>query len=142
MKGLQGQFRGTFLDVIESMRNQKSIAAITTLIALALMLIPASAAGQTPEEMAVKVAVDNAGITIDKLMVIPVEGIVIVRGRVATPEVHKRLAQVLTGLDLRIANLVKILPIPDDVQIQLAAERALHTTRTLDGSKLRVSANN
>lgn len=105
------------------------------------MLIPASAAGQTPEEMAVKVAVDHAGITVDKLMVIPVEGIVIVRGRVASPEVHKRLAQVLSGLDLRIANLVKILPIPDDVRIQLAAERALHTTRTLDGSNLRVSSN-
>lgn len=122
------------------MENRRFLAAITSLIALALMLIPAAAAGQpTTAEATIKQALLDAGLYVDKIKIVPVEGIVIVRGRVPDQESFLRAKDVFQRLSsLRVANLLKVSPVPDDQQIELAAERALHITRTLEGSRLRV----
>lgn len=122
------------------MQNRKSIAAITSLIALALMLVPATAAGQTPTvEESLNQALHDAGVYVDKMKVVSVEGIVIVRGRVADLNSFLKAGEVFRSLPgVRVANLLKVSPVPDDQQIELACERALHITRALDGARLRV----
>lgn len=125
------------------MKTRKSTLAIALALGLAMMLIPAAASGQTADVAPIYQAITDAGVHVDDLRVIPVEGIVIVRGKVHDEENFNRVAEVLKTLGyLRVANLLKITPPPNDMEIRRAAERELGVNRSMEGARLRIESNN
>jgi osmotically-inducible protein OsmY len=125
------------------MRNQNNIPAIALAIGLALLLLPAAALGQSRGVESIHQAIREAEVHVDSLKVIPVEGIVIVRGSVHDQESYRRVAMVLKSLGYpRVANLLRITPLPDDEAIERAAERELLTTRAMDGARVSVNSRN
>lgn len=112
-------------------------------IGLLLLLVPVPAMGQSEGAEAIAQAITRAGIHVDRLKVIPVEGILIVRGQVHDLQSFRRVGALLNELGYpRVANLVKITPAPDDEAIERAAERELIMTRALDGAKFNVQSRN
>lgn len=81
------------------------------------------------------------GVTLRNMRVVEVGGIVVIRGRAAD------LAQAASAAELartlgyaRVANLVQVVPPPDDQSIERIAERELTIHRTLDGCHFRVES--
>ncbi len=125
------------------MKTRIAIPAIALVIAVLMMLIPAAAHGQTTAVEPIYQAVQDAGLHVDDLMLIPVEGIVIVRGKVHDQESFQRVTGLLKKLGyLRVANMMKIVPPPNDQEIRRAAERELGINRSMDGARLRVHCEN
>lgn len=119
------------------------VQAAVAAIGLIFLLIPAPARGQSEDAEAIARAITRAGVHVDRLKVIPVEGILIVRGQVHDPQSFRRVAALLHELGHpRVANLLKITPPPDDEAIERAAERELISSRALDGAKFRVQSRN
>jgi osmotically-inducible protein OsmY len=132
-----------FLILFKAMKTRKQTLAIAVAIAVGMMLIPATAAGQTVTAQPIHQAIEAAGVHVDNLRVIPVEGIVIVRGKVHDQESLERVSSILNELGyLRVANLMKITPAPNDEEIERIVERELHITRALEGAQLRVNSLN
>ncbi len=85
----------------------------------------------------------DGGINIERLQVVEVGGIVVIRGRtldMLRAEEAGRFAQSL-GYS-RVANLVQLTTPADDATIQRKAERELAIHRSLDGCALQVASNN
>ena len=116
---------------------RQRFAALATAIFLATVL-PVGANAAEPAELAANALAD---LPVYDLRLIPIEGILIVRGKVRDAEtfliVERRLNEI--GFD-RIANLMRIVPLPNDAIIERAAERRLSIARGLTGAKLRVRA--
>ncbi len=120
---------------------RQTVAA--TILAFSLT-IPAFAARSTgPEPIDLTPQFRAAGVTIDKLQVLEVGGVVLLRGQApdrASAEEVGRIAQTLGYT--RVANLVKVVERADDAVIERAAERELAMHRSLDGCKFVVDADN
>jgi osmotically-inducible protein OsmY len=83
----------------------------------------------------------TAGVSIDRLSVYEVGGIVIIRGRTPEKAEAAEAARVATDLGYtRVANLVQIVEPIDDPALQRAAERELTMNRSLDGCSFRIKA--
>ena len=82
-----------------------------------------------------------AGLPVERIQVFEVGGIVVIRGRAAAASTAEAVGRYATQLGYtRVANLVQIVPPPDDAAIERAAERELTIHRGLDGCKFRVDA--
>lgn len=124
-------------------RNTSRVAATAAvLIALTLSVPAASAApAATPQANDVTAAFREAGVTVDRLQVVEIGGIVVIRGRAdekAQAEEVGLLAQRLGYT--RVANLIQIIEAPDDATIERKAEVALAVNRSMDGCKLSVDS--
>jgi hypothetical protein len=74
------------------------------------------------------------------LRLIPIEGIVIVRGKVRDRETWVDVEERLHTLGfVRVANLTRIVPLPSDELLTSLAERQLSLARGLSGANLRVA---
>src|SRR5688500_3329747 len=125
------------------MKTRIAIPAIALAIAVLMMLIPAAAHGQTTAVEPIYRAVQDAGVHVDDLRVIPVEGVVIVRGKVHDQESFNRINTLMKDLGyLRVANMMKIVPAPNDQEIRRTAERELGINRSMEGARLRVQSEN
>lgn len=125
------------------MKTRGYTLTIALALGLAMMLMPAAASGQTADVEPIYQAIQDAGVHVDDLRVIPVEGIVIVRGKVHDEQNFNRVAEVLKNLGyLRVANLMKITPAPNDIEIRRVAERELGINRSMEGARLRVESRN
>lgn len=128
------------VDLLNNMTNRPRNRRFPLALALTLALaaVPAAFAA-TPAE-ALQPAL--SGLAIEKLRVTEVDGIVIVRGRVSTADDYAALKSILDRHgDLRIANMVTIVPI-DDAAIARAAERLIGFTRGMEGANLRARSSN
>jgi osmotically-inducible protein OsmY len=115
----------------------KTIAAAVLLSGLTI--VPVSAAA--PE--ARNITAQFASITpdIDRLQVIEVGGVVVLRGRAYDRAAAEAAARSVQRMGYsRIANLIQILEAPNDVNIQREAERELAMHRSLGGSQLSVAS--
>ncbi len=117
--------------------------AILTAASLVFITLAASAAERAPAPEARNLtgSFAEAGLAIDRLQVYEIGGIVLIRGRAyskADSEQADRVAQAL-GYN-RIANLVEVIPPPDDRAIERRAERELTIHRSLDGCRFKVDA--
>jgi len=76
----------------------------------------------------------DAGVKIDRLLVVEVGGIVVIRGRADDKGQAEEagLAARRLGYE-RVANLIRVFEPPDDAAIERRAERALSIHRSLDG---------
>ena len=111
--------------------RQKAAAFVAAVV---LTLVP----GMLPADPAIDLtpSLQQRGIDLGSILVIQAEGILILRGQ--TTSVAKAEQAVATVKSLgyrRIANLIRIDPAPDDVQIQRTAERALSISRSLEGCR-------
>ena len=115
---------------------------ITTAVAIAVILMtltPATLAA-TPQTTDLTENFRGAGPAIDRLQVVEISGIVIIRGRAADKAQAEAVgfhAQTLGYT--RVANLIQITT-HDDAQIARAVERELSVHRALDGCQFRVTS--
>lgn len=108
--------------------------------AASMFFFPTSASAETRDVLA---ALQNAGIPVSKLNVIQTEGITILRGQVTRREYSERVAEVIRGMGYqRVANMLTVVPLPEDEALVLEAERKLSLTRSLDGCRLKVDVDN
>lgn len=102
-----------------------------------------SAAFTAPPDVTEAATRELAGLSIVDLQLIPIEGILIVRGKVRSETDWREVQQRLDRLGYpRVANMTRIVPFPPDQEIAREAERILGLARGLRGAKLRVSAEN
>lgn len=118
------------------MRTATRLAAIAVLL---MTLTPVSTAA-TPEAVDLTPVFHNAGLSLDRLQVYEISGIVIIRGRAANKTQAEEAGRVAQSLGYaRVANLVQIVQ-NRDAEIAREAERELTVHRSLDGCKFRVSS--
>lgn len=109
------------------------------LATVAALGAPAIASADQVED-SISAALRNSTIDISRLKVVNVDGIVIVRGEVTTVANQAKAAEIVRGLGYeRVANMVRVVAVPDDERIRRAAERELTLARSLDGCRFRVA---
>ena len=81
------------------------------------------------------------GVTLRNMRVVEVGGIVVIRGRADAAAQAATAAELARTLGYsRVANLVQVLPPPDDQNIERIAERELTIHRALDGCHFRIES--
>ena len=113
---------------------------ITKAVAIAAILMVSTpvATAATPQTTDLTPNFRSAGTAIDRLQVVEISGIVIIRGRAADKAAAEAVGAHAASLGYtRVANLIQIAQ-HDDAQLARAAERELSVHRALDGCKFRV----
>ena len=120
---------------------KRTIITAAAIVAILIAIHPAAHAA-VPETTDLTNQFSSAGAAIDRLQVVEIAGIVIIRGRATDRAQAEAVGQEATTLGYtRVANLIQIVK-HDDVQIARAAERELSVHRSLDGCKFRVRSDN
>jgi len=117
-----------------------STTARTVAIAAILIALTPAALAANPQETNITEQFRTVGAAVDRLQVVEIAGIVIIRGRAADASQAEILGRHAASLGYgRIANLIQIVE-NDDAEITRAAERELTINRSLDGCRFTVSA--
>jgi osmotically-inducible protein OsmY len=115
---------------------QRAVAITAILMALT----PAALATTAPQTTDLTETFRGAGAAIDRLQVVEISGIVIIRGRAADKAQAEAVGLYAQNLGYsRVANLIQIAT-HDDARIARQAERELSVHRALDGCHFTVSA--
>lgn len=105
-----------------------------------VMLVPLTAPAQT-DAVDLTATFAEGGITIDRLLVYQIGGIVLIRGRTGDPVMALEAGRFAIRLGYqRVANLIEVLPALADDAIEGAVRRRLQTTRALEGCTFEVDA--
>ena len=125
------------------MNRNRTAPTLTVVLAVLTLLvtIPAAAAESDVRNLTPQFA--SNGFAIDRLQALEVGGVVVLRGRTydrSAAEAATLYARLL-GYS-RVANLIQILEMPNDIEIRRAAERELAMHRSLHGSRLSVASDN
>jgi osmotically-inducible protein OsmY len=123
---------------IKMNRKAPSLLAIATLILLAVPVVHA----QQPQTSDLTKLFRDGGITnIERLQVVEIGGIVVIRGRTLDAERAAEAGRFAQSLGYtRVANLVQLAEPADDAKIQRTAERQLAIHRALDGSNVQIAS--
>ena len=120
--------------------NNKMASALLA----AALLVPVASFAAEPAEAQVSVVqqaeeqLTDLGVV--DLKLVPIEGIVIVRGKVRDRATWDAVEARLNTLGFnRVANLTRIVPLPSDEVLTSLAERQISLARGLSGSNLRVA---
>lgn len=122
------------------MKRSNRIFGAALAAALVLILVPHLQADSGPQTLDVTQQFINAGVRVDGLRAVEVGGIVILRGQTyeaANAQAATAAAQTLGYA--RVANLIRVVDVPDDARIERVAEREL-ATRALDGCTFHVDS--
>jgi osmotically-inducible protein OsmY len=123
------------------MTRSAARTALLTAIAVVTLITPVAAFGAQPASVDLTSTFLATGLTVDRLAVYEVGGIVIIRGRTEDPQQAAKASAVAQQLGYtRVANLVQVSSAPDDLTLTRQAERELSRHRSLDGCKLSVDA--
>jgi osmotically-inducible protein OsmY len=116
------------------MKVSAAVVAAMLVAMTALAVSPAQPVDLTP-------LFRQAGLAIDELKVVEVGGVVLIRGTAASRSVAEEAGRIAIGLGYsRVANLIHVVPPPDDDVLARIAERELTRNRSLDGCTFRVAA--
>ena len=116
------------------MKVSAAIIAAMLFAGAAQALEPAGAVDLTP-------LFRDAGLAVDQLRVYEVGGVVLIRGNAVDRDAAEEAGRFAVGLGYaRVANLIHVVPPPDDDVLQRIAERELTRNRSLDGCAFRVEA--
>jgi osmotically-inducible protein OsmY len=122
-------------------RQARSNLLLAAFAALAILIPTTVYAQQAPQAVDLTSAFRSAGVAVDDLQVYEVGGIVIIRGETESSVAASNAGVIATQLGYtRVANLVRVVPVADDAGIERAAERELSRVRALDGTNIRVDA--
>jgi osmotically-inducible protein OsmY len=114
------------------MRAKTLILGAATFAALLLVAIPAGADSASTVDLTSQF--QGSGLDVDGLRAVEVGGIVVLRGRTTDAAVAQRAGVLAQSLGYaRVANLIQVVPPPDDAAIERVAERQLAMRRSLDG---------
>ncbi|MGN6184174.1 MAG: BON domain-containing protein [Thermoanaerobaculia bacterium] len=117
----------------------RTILKAVAIAAILLAITPAAIAA-TPQAKDLTNQFRNSGVSVDRLQVYELAGVVILRGRTPERANAEALSNYANTLGYtRVANLIQIVE-HDDSVIARAAERELTIHRSLDGCRFRVSA--
>jgi osmotically-inducible protein OsmY len=117
----------------------RSITSVLTAVVLVLTLQPVARAA-SPEAVDLTERFRGAGVTVDRLTVYELAGIVIILGRTNDKDQAEDASRIAKALGYtRVANLVTV-QTDNDGRIKRAAEVELSGRRALDGCELRVSS--
>jgi osmotically-inducible protein OsmY len=117
----------------------RTITKAVAIAAIVVALTPALQAA-TPHTTDLTDTFRGAGAAIDRLQVVEIAGIVIIRGRAADKAQAEAVGHYAQTLGYsRVANLIQIAT-HDDAKIARAAERELSVHRALDGCQFRVTS--
>lgn len=120
------------------MNTNNKLASALLAAALVATLIPAQAHAADPLQQADQ---QLTALGVVDLRLVPIEGIMIVRGKVRDRATWEAVEGRLNALGfVRVANLTRIVPLPSDELLTSLAERQLSLARGLAGSNLRVAA--
>ncbi|HEX2835462.1 MAG TPA: BON domain-containing protein [Thermoanaerobaculia bacterium] len=111
-------------------------------VAIAAILIATSpvATAATPQSKDLTENFRSSGISVDRLQVYELAGVVILRGRTPDRANAEAIGKYASALGYtRVANLIQIVE-HDDIEIARAAERELTIHRSLDGCRFRVTS--
>jgi osmotically-inducible protein OsmY len=123
------------------MNRQPVSTFLLAAAAAVVILVPSIASAEQPQAVDLSSSFRSAGIDIDRLQVVEVGGIVIIRGRTEDAAKAADAGRVATELGYtRVANLVQVSAAPDDKALERLAERELSRHRSLDGCRLHVAA--
>ena len=116
-------------------------ARLATVAVFLLAVATMTTAAEPPRSVDLTSAFREAGVRIDRLQVVEVGGIVVIRGR-AQEKVDAEEAGLLARRlgYTRVANLVQVIEAPDDAVIERTAERELTIHRSLDGCRFSVDS--
>ena len=121
------------------MTTRTALLGAATVATLCLFSLPAIADSTAVVDLTPQL---KSEVEVDGLSAVEVGGIVILRGRTSDAAVAQRAGVLTQSLGYtRIANLIRIVPPPDDAAIARQAERRLAMHRSLDGCRLRVDSN-
>jgi osmotically-inducible protein OsmY len=119
--------------------NRKPIQLLAFALAMALA-VPAAYAVQ-PQTTDLTKLFRDGGVVIDKLQVVEIGGIVVIRGRTNDAERAASAARYAQSLGYtRVANLVQLATPVDDTLIQRNVERELSLHRALEGTKFQIAS--
>jgi hypothetical protein len=129
------------LEIIQAMNAKTKLASALLAAALIAPLAPATSRAAEPPADAVASAHEQLlDLGVVDLKLVPIEGIVIVRGKVRDRATWDAVEARLNTLGFsRVANLTRIVPLPSDEMLTSLAERQLSLARGLSGSNLRVA---
>lgn len=117
----------------------RTITKAVAIAAILMVLTPATLAA-APQTTDLTNTFRGAGAAIDRLQVVEIAGIVIIRGRAADKAQAEAVGLYAQNLGYtRVANLIQIAT-HDDAQIARAAERELSVHRALDGCQFSVTS--
>jgi hypothetical protein len=103
---------------------------LAAIAAVSLALAPSAARAAKPDPLTDAFR----SLPIAKLHVAAVDQILIIRGDTYSPETIQQVSTLATSLGYtRVANLVRLVDVPDDDAIERRAERQLAGNRALDG---------
>lgn len=116
----------------------------TALLATLIMTVVAVAqTAPAPQPTNLTPRFQRTGLAIDQLQAFEIGGVVVIRGRTTDRAVAEEAGRVAQSLGYaRVANLVQVVPPPDDATIRRLAERELSTHRSLDGCSFHVDSQN
>ena len=121
-------------------------APVLAAAALAVLLASPGAAAKKstgPQPTDLTPTFQTAALDVERLQVLEIGGVVVIRGRVSDPADSIAAAQYAKSLGYnRVANLIQLTKEPDDAALQRLAERALTIHRSLEGCKFRVNTEN
>jgi len=108
---------------------------------LAIALAVPSALAVEPQANDLTKLFRDGGVTIDRLQVVEIGGIVVIRGRTNDSEQAAAAARYAQSLGYtRVANLVQLATPVDDSKIQRQAERELAIHRALEGTNFQIAS--
>lgn len=120
------------------MKRTLSSAAVLTAILLTINSVALAAAPQAND---ITSRFANTGLSIDRLQVFEIGGIVIIRGRTTDKLEAEEAGHLAATLGYyRVANLIQIAEPIDDIAIERKAERELTLHRALDGCRFHVTS--
>jgi len=118
-------------------RNSVPTPGAATPVTADVLTRPAVAASDETVAQALK----ESKLEVSQLSVREVDGIVILRGKVAAKEDIERAGVVVKDLGFaRVANMLQVAKVADDQAIERDAERQLARTRALDGCRFNVDS--
>lgn len=123
------------------MKGQTSSVRLGIALGILSICISLPAMGATPEQ--IREALASSPLIIDELEIVEVEGITIIRGRVAGESVVTAvLAFVRARSDRPVIPAMEIVERVDDATLERRVERALHLNENLEETSISVAAIN
>ena len=113
---------------------------IRHLVLAAALLVPLAAYGQV-DAVDLTAAFVAGGVTIDRLLVYQIGGIVLIRGRTGDPLMAAEAERFAARAGYRrVANLIEIVPALADAELVRGARRELELARQLGGCRFQIES--